>query len=93
MARILAREKEETSKDVQEVFAEIEGASGMVPNLFKTYPHFPPLLKANWNKVKAVMMQGGLSRKKRKLLPFWFQRTIAAHIVWLLTRLLSNPSV
>lgn len=93
MARILAREKEETSMDVQEVFAEIEGAFGMVPNLFKTYSHFPPLLKANWNKVKAVMMQGGLSRKQRKLLPFWFQRTIAAHIVWLLTRLPSNPSV
>lgn len=66
MARILAREKEETSKDVQEVFAEIEGAFGMVPNLFKTYSHFPPLLKANWNKVKAVMMQGGLSRKTKE---------------------------
>jgi hypothetical protein len=27
----------------------------MVPNLFKTYAHHPPLLRANWSKVKAVM--------------------------------------
>lgn len=66
MVRILAIEKEETSKDVQDIFAEIEGDFGMVPNLFKTYSHFPPLLKANWNKVKAVMMQGSLSRKTKE---------------------------
>ena len=44
MARILAVGKEQVSKGVQEIFAEIEGAFGMVPNLFKTYSHFPPLL-------------------------------------------------
>ncbi len=38
----------------------------MVPNLFKTYSHFPPLLKANWDKVKALMMQGNLSRKTKE---------------------------
>lgn len=66
MARISGIEKQQTSKDMQDIFTEIEGAFGMVPNLFKTYSHFPPLLKANWNKVKAVMMQGSLSRKAKE---------------------------
>jgi len=66
MARISGIEKQQTSKDMQDIFAEIEGAFGMVPNLFKTYSHFPPLLKANWNKVKEVMMQGSLSRKTKE---------------------------
>jgi len=63
MARIKALEATEVTPETNSVFAEIEGAFGMVPNLFKTYAHFPPLLEANWNKVKAVMMQGSLSRK------------------------------
>ena len=66
MPRISVVEKNEVSKDVQEIFTEIEGAFGRVPNLFKTYSHFPPLLKANWDKVKAVMMQGVLSRKTKE---------------------------
>ncbi len=66
MPRISVVEKNEVSKDVQEIFAEIEGAFGMVPNLFKIYSHFPPLLRANWDKVKAFMMQGDLSRKTKE---------------------------
>lgn len=66
MSRLTVIEKEQASKEVQEIFLEIEGAFGTVPNLFKTYSHFPPLLKANWNKVKAVMMQGSLSRKTKE---------------------------
>ncbi len=66
MARIPIISKEQVSKETQEIFAEIESAFGMIPNLFKTYSHFPPLLKANWNKVKAVMMQGSLSRKTKE---------------------------
>jgi uncharacterized peroxidase-related enzyme len=66
MPRISVVEKNEVSGDVQEIFTEIEGAFGMVPNLFKTYSHFPPLLRANWDKVKALMMQGNLSRKTKE---------------------------
>lgn len=66
MSRLTVIEKEQASKEVQEIFLEIEGAFGTVPNLFKTYSHFPPLLKANWNKVKAVMMQGSLRRKTKE---------------------------
>lgn len=51
---------------VKKTFKEIEGAFGMVPNLFRTYAHCPPLLEANWNKVKAVMMEGSLSRNLKE---------------------------
>ncbi|MFQ5685255.1 MAG: carboxymuconolactone decarboxylase family protein [Candidatus Scalindua sp.] len=66
MPRISVVGKNEVSEDVREIFTEIEGAFGKVPNLFKTYSHFPPLLKANWDKVKALMMQGALSRKTKE---------------------------
>lgn len=54
------------SPGLASTFAEIEGAFGMVPNLFKTYAHCPPLLDASWGKVKAVMMGGELSRKTKE---------------------------
>jgi len=66
MSRIKLLEERKVSKDAAEVLKEIEGAFGMVPNLFKMYAHHPPLLKANWNKVKAVMMEGTLSRKVKE---------------------------
>lgn len=66
MARVLPVEKDNVSKDAQDVLTEIGGAFGRLPNLFKTYSHFPPLLKANWEKVKAVMMQGTLTRKTKE---------------------------
>lgn len=68
MPRISVVEKNEISEDVQEIFTEIESAFGKVPNLFKTYSRFPPLLKANWDKVKAVMMQGVLSRRLKEII-------------------------
>lgn len=49
-------------EEVQETFKEIEETFGMVPNLFRTYAHYPPLLKTNWEKIKAILMTGQLSR-------------------------------
>jgi len=69
MARLSVIGREQVLKhdfEVQEIFMEIEGAFGKIPNLFKTYAHFPPLLKANWNKVRAIMMQGNLRRKTKE---------------------------
>jgi uncharacterized peroxidase-related enzyme len=51
---------------VEAIFQEIKQAFGMVPNLFRTYAHHPPLLEANWHKVKRVMMEGALSRKSKE---------------------------
>ena len=66
MARVKTLDTATVTEETKTIFSEIEGAFGMVPNLFKTYAHFPPLLEANWNKVKAVMMQGDLSRKLKE---------------------------
>ncbi len=66
MSRIQPVKEEQLSEKAKAVLADIEGAFGMVPNLFKTYTHFPSLLEANWNKVKAVMMQGELRRKVKE---------------------------
>lgn len=54
------------SPEVQRIFTEIEQGFGTVPNLFLTMAHYPPLLKANWEKVKAVMMEGTLPRKVKE---------------------------
>ncbi len=72
MARITLTTGETPQQNVSAIFAEIEGAFGRVPNLFKAYAHHPPLLQANWNKVKSVMMEGSLSRKLKE--------TIAVHV-------------
>ncbi len=54
------------SPEVEEIFQDIKKVFGMIPNLFKTYAHHPPLLQANWHKVKRVMMEGALSRKTKE---------------------------
>ncbi|NOY53370.1 MAG: peroxidase-related enzyme [Deltaproteobacteria bacterium] len=66
MSRIQPPEAQNLSSQVQEIFKEVEAEFGMVPNLFRTYAHYPPLLEANWNKVKAVMVQGDLNQKVKQ---------------------------
>lgn len=72
-------------QNVAAIFHEIENAFGMVPNLFKTYACHPPLLQANWNKVKAVMMEGTLSQKVKQTIAVLVSRDnscsycVAAH--------------
>ncbi|MBI1921978.1 MAG: peroxidase-related enzyme [Geobacter sp.] len=85
MPRIDTKKPVEVPEDVQVIFREIEGAFGMVPNLFKTYAHHLPLLRANWNKVKAVMMEGALSPKVKQTIAVLVSRDngcaycVAAH--------------
>lgn len=66
MPKIETIERGTESQEVKAIYDDIEATFGMVPNLFKTSAHFPPLLEANWNKVKAVMMGGVLSRKVKE---------------------------
>lgn len=66
MPRIAPLGANEVEQSVPAIFSEIEGAFGMVPNMFRTYAHNPALLEANWNKVKALMMGGALSRKTKE---------------------------
>lgn len=66
MTRIVPLSEDAQNPAVAAVFREIQGAFGRVPNLFRTYAHHPVLLRANWDKVKAVMMQGNLRRKVKE---------------------------
>ena len=66
MARIRSLTGQQLAPDVGIVFQEIQGAFGRVPNLFRTCAHHPPLLRANWEKVKAVMMVGSVRRKVKE---------------------------
>ena len=66
MSRINTLDPQEVRASTAEIFAEIKNAFGMVPNLFRAYANHPPLLEANWFKVKKVMMEGVLSRKTKE---------------------------
>jgi uncharacterized peroxidase-related enzyme len=66
MKRIEMLNPEMAQGDVDAIFQEIRQAFGGVPNLFLTYAHHPPLLEANWHKVKRVMMEGSLERKTKE---------------------------
>ena len=66
MARIRALEKKSVSEAVLPIYEEIEKVFGRVPNIFKTYAHFPALLEANWEKLKALMMGGSLRREVKE---------------------------
>lgn len=66
MARIRSLEKEQIAEELKPVYEEIEKTFGRIPNIFKTYAHFPPLLKANWEKLKAVMFGGSLRRELKE---------------------------
>lgn len=66
MSRIRTIDVQEGSAYVTVILKEIHQAFGYVPHLFSTYAHHPPLLEANWNKVKRVMMEGDLSRKTKE---------------------------
>ncbi len=66
MTRIKLIEKKEASNEVKIIYKDIEAAFGMVPNLFKTYAHFPALLRANWEKTKVLLMGGELPRELKE---------------------------
>jgi uncharacterized peroxidase-related enzyme len=66
MSHIPVPADEQLAPEAKEILDEIEKQMGRRPNLFRTYAHHPPLLRANWEKLKAVMMQGALSRRLKE---------------------------
>jgi len=66
MPRIHAFNPETAQDQTAKIFAEIKDAFGKVPNLFRVYANHPPLLEANWLKVKKVMMEGAVPRKVKE---------------------------
>jgi uncharacterized peroxidase-related enzyme len=85
MSRIETIPSAAPPEELAEIFREIEEAFGMVPNLFRTYARHPPLLKANWHKVKAVMMEGTLGPQVKQTIAVLVSRDngcaycVAAH--------------
>lgn len=67
------------------LYGEITEMFGMVPNLFRVYANHPPLLQANWGKVKAVLGTGSLSMKAKQAIAVLVSRDngcaycVAAH--------------
>lgn len=53
--------QEEATDRVKQIYEEIKGTFGIdfVPNLYKVMAPNPAYLEANWNKVKAVMIESG----------------------------------
>lgn len=85
MPRIVPLDPKQATGETAGIFREIASAFGMVPNLFRTAAHHPPLLRANWSKVKAVMTEGSLSREVKETIAVLVSRDngcdycVAAH--------------
>jgi alkylhydroperoxidase/carboxymuconolactone decarboxylase family protein YurZ len=61
MASIKMVAEEEATGKVKDVYEDIKSRHGIdfVPNLYKVMASKPDYLEANWNKVKAVMVEPG----------------------------------
>lgn len=61
MPAIKMVEETEAEGRVEEIYGEIKETLGIdfVPNMYKLMAPNPPYLEANWNKVKAVMVEPG----------------------------------
>ncbi len=61
MASIKLVSEQEAEGKVREIYDEIKSSLGIdfVPNMYKAMAGKPGFLEANWNKVKAVMVEPG----------------------------------
>ena len=54
---------QDASEEAKSILQEIKDGMEMVPNIMMAYANHTPLLKANWEKMKSVMIQGNLPKK------------------------------
>lgn len=61
MASVRLTSEQEAEGRVKEIYDEIMSSLGIdfVPNMYKAMASKPGFLEANWNKVKAVMVDAG----------------------------------
>lgn len=61
MASIKLVSEQEAQGKVREIYDEIKSSLGIdfVPNMYKAMAGKPSFLEANWNKVKAIMVEPG----------------------------------
>lgn len=50
------------------ILQDIRSTFGLVPNLFRAYVKHPARIEANWNKVKAVLLNGVVRRKTKEII-------------------------
>ncbi len=71
MASVKMIPEEEATGKVKNIYGEIKSKLGIdfVPNLYKVMASKPEYLEANWNKVKAVMIEpGNLDRLTKEII-------------------------
>jgi hypothetical protein len=71
MASVKMIPEEEATGKVKNIYGEIKSKLGIdfVPNLYKVMASKPEYLEANWNKVKAVMIEPGkLNRLTKEII-------------------------
>jgi alkylhydroperoxidase/carboxymuconolactone decarboxylase family protein YurZ len=71
MATVRMVMEDEADGRVKAVYDDIKTALGtdFVPNLYKVMALKPPVLEANWSKVKAVMVEPGkLDRRTKEII-------------------------
>lgn len=79
MPRIAPLDPKQARGETADIFREIASVFGMVPNLFRTSAHHLPLLRANWNKVKSVMLEGRLNRKLKETIAVLVSKDNGCH--------------
>ncbi|MEK6596098.1 MAG: peroxidase-related enzyme [Pseudomonadota bacterium] len=90
---------EKTSESSAILFEIGKAFGGHVPNVFKAYAAHPSLLAANWQKFKAVMLQGKLRRKVKEAIASVISYDnqchycIAAHSAALRSLKMSEPEI
>ncbi len=71
MASVKLVSEQEAQGRVREIYDEIKSSLGIdfVPNMYKAMAGKPSFLEANWNKVKAVMVEPGqLDRMTKEII-------------------------
>ncbi len=79
MATIKMIPEEKATGKVKDVYEEIKSRLGIdfVPNLYKVMAPNPAYLEANWNKVKAVMIEPGkLDRLTKEIIAVTVSATL-----------------
>ncbi|PKN19900.1 MAG: hypothetical protein CVU71_05910 [Deltaproteobacteria bacterium HGW-Deltaproteobacteria-6] len=82
MASIKMVSEEEAVGKVKEVYEDIKSHLGIdfVPNLYKVMASKPGYLEANWNKVKAVMVEPGkLDRMTKEIIAVAVSAVLGSH--------------
>ncbi|GJL73436.1 MAG: alkyl hydroperoxide reductase AhpD [Nitrosomonas sp.] len=89
-----------TPESTSPILLEIKQAfGGRVPNLFKAYAKYPPLLETNWKKVKEILLNGKLRRKVKEAIAAVISQDngckycVAAHTAALRSMKVTEPQI